>query len=163
MGIFLICMAGVILAAIAARSMATDNKPVAQNSASTEQTNTADHDTKAPIRATDIARTYLFNEALADVRFTGKPIVVSGRVIRIERDGVLVTVKNDKVVYTLWMSSNDRHELQSDSLISFRFTEDERGELAKLQPGQTVSIQGTPQGIAKERKIIAILDCKVVH
>ena len=94
------------------------------------------------VPAGDVARTYLTNEALADGRFTGKPVVVSGKMVRVERGGILWEDNKEKTVYTLWMSSDSKN----DPLLSFRFTEGDRAELAKLEPGQIIWVQGRPEG-----------------
>jgi RNA polymerase sigma factor (sigma-70 family) len=112
-----------------------------------------------------IAHTYRTNEALADERFTGVPVAVTGKMIRVERSGILLTAKGkgqEKRVYVLLMSSGD----PTDSLLSFRFTEDDRSQLAKLKEGRVVWVEGKPEGYtrngAEGRDIIYFFDCKLL-
>jgi RNA polymerase sigma factor (sigma-70 family) len=116
----------------------------------------------AAVPASEIAHTYRTNEALADERFTGVPVVVTGKMIRVERSGILLTPKGEKRVYILLMSAGD----PSHSLLSFRFTEDDRAELAKLKEGRVVWVQGKPEGYKRDaaggQDTIYFFDCKLL-
>ncbi len=60
------------------------------------------------------------------------------------------------------MSSNDRVESKNEPVLAFRFTEDDRAELAKLEPGQVVRVERKPEGHDRERTIIYFFHCKLI-
>jgi hypothetical protein len=115
----------------------------------------------AAVPAGEVARTYLTNAALADERFTGKPVVVSGKLIRIQRGGILVVDEKKKVVYDLVMSAGVLVD-DTNPLLLFAFTEDDRAELAKLEPGQILSVEGKTQGPDGGGTTISFYECKLV-
>jgi hypothetical protein len=118
-----------------------------------------------------VAFTYQTNEALADEQFTGKRITVAGRMIRIQRGPA--PVKDGQPTYTLDMSTGERTDpltgkvvYQNDPLLQFRFTAEQRADLAQLKRGQLVTIEAKPEGHATRenegREMVYFFECKVI-
>jgi hypothetical protein len=118
-----------------------------------------------------VAFTYQTNEALADEQFAGKPITVVGRMVRIQRSGT--PVKNGQLTYHLDMATGERTDpitgklvFQTDPLLQFRFTADQRADLAKLKRGQMVTIEAKPDHHATRENEgfegVYLVECKVI-
>jgi uncharacterized protein (TIGR03067 family) len=96
---------------------------------------------KLPVRkgvvtaiAADLWTTYQDNEALADEELTDRQVAVVGSVLRIRRggNGYALLVEADK-----------------DLPLLFRFGQESRKQLAKLKPGQLVTVEGKCLGRAR--------------
>jgi hypothetical protein len=76
-----------------------------------------------------------------------------------------VGVRGMMVVYELEMGVGSLPV--SESILKFRFTEDDRKGLAKLRAGQRVTIEGKPEGhSSREEKgpeIIYFFECRIVR
>lgn len=108
--------------------------------------------------AQDVVQAYRVNAALADERYTDKRVAVTGRMIRIT--GVKV---DGGAVYLLEMSHGVPN---SKFYLTFRFTHEERKELAPLKEDQVVTIEGICKGLAPrepdDRQSVYFWDCKLV-
>src|SRR5262249_23989029 len=97
---------------------------------------------KGTSTAKEIGTVYLTNAALADEKFADERVAVTGNMHRIEAVGAR-TLKNE-VLYDLEMFSgaaDNRHV----AILKFRFTDNDRKQLAQLRVGQAVTIEGKPQ------------------
>jgi hypothetical protein len=130
----------------------------------------------AAVPASEVASAFRTNAALADQKFRGKRVQVTGAVLRIKRKG---TDAEGKIVYELLMAA-DRpagkgegtpgepraRPRESEAVVSFEFTEAARDELAKLNPGQRLSIEGYPEGHATREEhgyeVVYFFKCKIV-
>jgi len=92
--------------------------------------------------AEELVRAYEFNDALVDEKFSDKKVEVVGAVSRVRRLGSLADGS-----YQLEVFSQE----PSTTAIRFEFGVKERKQLAALQPGQSVTIQGECKG-KRERK-----------
>src|SRR5207245_6157027 len=114
--------------------------------------------------ANEIGNVYLTNAALADEKFAGKRVAITGKMQRIRATGA--STEKGQVLYDLEMFSGagDAHHLV---FLKFRFTDDDRKQLAKLTVGQVLTIEGKPgraHRVSKEEREIIIYfeDCKIL-
>jgi RNA polymerase sigma factor (sigma-70 family) len=99
---------------------------------------------------------YGYNDAKGDEKFLGHSLRVSGRVVRVQR----VEIGNEPH-YLLTLDDADRPH--NNQPLSFVFRTDSRKQLAKLEMGQQVKIEGVCQGrTAKGRDAITFTECKVL-
>ena len=127
--------------------------------------------------ASEIVHVYRTNAAAADERFSKKPTKVTGRMMRIRSEGVLVLAKDGKqeVRYDLEMAGGERLDPKTgnflgyvtDAILHFHTPESDRAALAKLISGQKVTMEGTPEklapGKAGEPDELHFFNCKVIH
>ena len=91
--------------------------------------------TTASVR--EIADIFGTNAALADEKFAGKQIAVTGRMRFIRAGGVTI---DGKQVYDLYMGSEEP-DLGRGPVVQFRFVVDDRKQLAKLRAWQRLTIE----------------------
>jgi hypothetical protein len=88
-----------------------------------------------------LAEAFDTNEARADLLYVDKRVTVSGEVVRVVRPRFARAWRgNGKDEYLLELKAPPTR--LSDVRILFLFNEEERGQLADLQPGQKVILQG---------------------
>src|SRR5262245_43523 len=130
------------------------------------------------VSVAEVLEAFRTNEALADEKYRDRRVAVTGYVRYIRRSGILPTKDGDKVVYELEMSLKPLKDLEPDAsgfltvavgfepILTFRFTEDDRRELAKLKQGQKVTVEGRAEGHStketKGREMIHFFDCKLL-
>jgi hypothetical protein len=120
-----------------------------------------------PIETTarKVVPAYIDNDAKGDEEFLGKKLSVAGRVLRVERVG---KGKAPYYLLTLYAEpSEDRFEgfiLLPDKMpLAFVFPADAQKQLAKLQGGQQVTIEGVCEGrMADGRDAITFTACNLV-
>src|SRR5262249_26596257 len=113
--------------------------------------------------ADEIANAYQTNTAFADEKFTGKRVIVTGRVLRIRgaRVGQVfsstgapqnINVTPGARIYYLEMSGEEKarpgtvgQSAVSRPPLRFQFTQDSRNQLAKLRAGDQVRVEGELQ------------------
>jgi RNA polymerase sigma factor (sigma-70 family) len=109
--------------------------------------------------ATDLAWVYFFNDALADEKFTGKTVRVDGAVTQVRRTGRLRDGQ-----YWLVMVTG----LEGNSLPVWMEFVDSRKELAALEPGQHVTVEGKCEGRRpplndpQAREAVLLRGCKFI-
>jgi RNA polymerase sigma-70 factor (ECF subfamily) len=126
------------------------------------------------VSAAEVVEAFRTNEALADEKFRDRRVAVTGYMLHIRRSGTLRTKEGDKVVYELEMSRKRYKDpdpgvavvLETDPILTFRFTEDDRAQLAKLKQGQKVTVEGRAEGHStkeeKGREMIHFFDSKLL-
>jgi hypothetical protein len=100
---------------------------------------------KAAATPGEIGSVYLTNAALADEKFAGKQVAVSGKMERIGAAGARFSGKKGdqpKYLYDLEMTWGGAG---NPSLLQFHFTDDDRKQLAELKAGQVLTIEGKPR------------------
>jgi RNA polymerase sigma factor (sigma-70 family) len=108
---------------------------------------------------------YIENDAKGDEQFLGKKLAVSGRVLRVER---VAKGKAPHYLLTLYADpSEDRLPgeifLPDKMPLAFVFPADSRKQLARLEGGQRVTIEGVCEGrTAEGRDNIAFRGCRIV-
>ena len=108
---------------------------------------------------------YIHNDAKGDEEFLGKKLSVSGRVLRVER---VVKGKTPHYLLTLYGdSSEDRMDglfhLTDKTPLAFLFPADSQKQLAKLEGGQRVTLEGVCEGrTAEGRDAITFTACNIV-
>jgi len=133
---------------------------VSQASGTAEPQNKAIQVAQAPpkgtatVTASEIGTVYTTNAALADQKFRGKRVTVSGQLIRIKRKGIDA---KDRVVYELLMESErpggKLSPVDPYTLLSFEFKDEVRDQLAKLTQGQRLTVEARAEGYdLKEEK-----------
>lgn len=128
---------------------------------------------KVTASAGEVGQAYMSNMALADEKFTGKRVAVTGLVYLISGGEALygdaMTTKVPKPRYYLEMSAfatksspgaaNDGKPIR---LLKLEFTSDDRKQLAKLRPNQQVTVEGEPYLSGQEPRTIRFQNCKLI-
>jgi RNA polymerase sigma factor (sigma-70 family) len=114
------------------------------------------------VSADEIWQAFRANDALADEKFMGKEVRITGPVQHIKR---LIEEEGRKstLVYRLTMDAIGPGGAESPEPglpLVFVFPAKERKQLAALTAGQQVTVQGTCQGV--EGKSVLFTDCSVV-
>jgi RNA polymerase sigma factor (sigma-70 family) len=108
---------------------------------------------------------YLHNDAKGDQEFLGKKLNVRGRVLRVER---VVIGRAPHYLLTLYAApSEDRFggiiPMTDKTPLAFVFPADSQMQLAKLEGGQQVTIEGVCEGrTAEGRGAITFTACKII-
>lgn len=136
-------IAAMIILAIYVISLATD-RPAPQQ---TQSASGHDRAAFAPVEADRLAAAYDTNEIAADQRFKGKHLAISGTVENIGKD-----VLNTMFV-TLAGPPNSFRNVQC-------FFGDEQGsQLARLSPGQSITVSGRCDGLFGN---VLVRDCRLM-
>ena len=98
---------------------------------------------EGPLTPARLARDFMTNEAYAEENYVGKQIELKGKFVRVSRTkyGTPKGERDQEWVLELDQEGAGKSEKGDLDLLLF-FHEDDRGELAKLKPGQTVVVQG---------------------
>jgi RNA polymerase sigma factor (sigma-70 family) len=135
----------------------------------------------APVLATDVVDVYRINDALADEKFTGKRLQVTGQMLGISRFENKYALAMKGVGPELWLDTKslDRKELAVLKAAQemrgvgpelwFEFDAKDRKELAALKAGQELTVQGQCEGKATVRvrgkieEVIRFVNCEFVQ
>jgi RNA polymerase sigma factor (sigma-70 family) len=120
--------------------------------------------------AADIDKDLSTNAALADERLTGKRVRVKGKVVQITRSNA----GDSRMFYILEMvgenSSLPAFGTHAGGVMYFQFGVQERGQLAKLRPGQLLVVEGTSGSYSvvgifngTPRGTVSFSECKIIE
>jgi hypothetical protein len=120
------------------------------------------------VTAETIGNAYQTNAALADERFTGQRVTVTGKMLRIRgaRLGQFIgsTGPGARIYYLEMTVPSGPHP---PLLLRFQFTKDSRNQLAKLKVGQQVSVEGEPlepaEGSGGTVTLIEFRNCTIIE
>jgi RNA polymerase sigma factor (sigma-70 family) len=126
--------------------------------------------------AYEIARVFRENAANADKRCLGVTIAVTGRMVRIKRQGEGAVASYLVIMSSSWPgtwgpapASRDGSKEKVDGTevpLTFQFDKEARDELALLRPGDTVTIEGQCHGMTEMpagNETILFRKCKIVQ
>jgi hypothetical protein len=115
--------------------------------------------------ARKVVLAYIDNDARGDEQFLGKKLAVSGRVLRVER---VAKGKAPHYLLTLYADPSEGRLagviLLPDKMpLAFVFPADSRKQLARLEGGQRVTVEGVCEGrTAEGRDNITFSGCRIV-
>ena len=101
------------------------------------------------VTATDLEDAFTTNAVSAEVKYRGKVLAVTGKVIRVVRD-------ESKKLYTLELATGD-----PTKTVSCDFTEATKYPLASVARGQEVTVRGLCVG--RENEFVKLTDCVVAN
>ena len=115
----------------------------------------------------EVARAFLFNDALADEKFTGKVVRVTGKVLKVRRtrpDEYLLLLGGSYILGDDFLTSK---KTGSDLVLAFEFAGKEaRKRLAALDTRQTVTVEGRCEGVrvlpASDCEAVRFVECKIL-
>jgi hypothetical protein len=121
------------------------------------------------VSAAVLGYAYQTNEALADQKYTGRRVRITGRLLRIER----ARLQDGTPIYQLEMGSGERFDpntgrmvVLADPLLRFTFPLSARDRLAPLNKGQKVTVEGRSEGRAgmqEVRETLYFFDCELIR
>jgi RNA polymerase sigma factor (sigma-70 family) len=108
----------------------------------------------------DLSAGYAENDASGDEQFAGKRVQVSGHVWEVRR------VERPAPFYVVTLANRTARGFDRyDPPVAFRFTRENRKQLAGLRRGQQVTVEGQCEGrVAAQRdhEVILVRDCRLV-
>jgi RNA polymerase sigma factor (sigma-70 family) len=115
----------------------------------------------------EVARAFLYNDALADEKFTGKVLRVTGKVLKVRRtrpDEYLLLLGGSYILGDDFLTSK---KTGSDLVLAFEFAGKEaRKRLAALDTRQTVTVEGRCEGVrvlpASDCEAVSFVECKIL-
>ncbi len=153
------------------RSQSTDRE--AQKTSAAQPAQAPNETNRIIASADELFSVYQTNEALADEKFTGKRVTVSGTMWRIKAVGEtfagvkVVAGKNTTIMKRIYDLEMGSKSLVPPGSLHFRFTEDDRKQLAKLKPNQEITIEGKIERHVPPSKegqeFVRFVDCKLVN
>jgi hypothetical protein len=129
------------------------------------------------VSAAEVAAVYRENAAAADERFSFKRVRVTGRMMRICNEGVLVATEKglSEVRYDLEMGGGERLDPKTgaflthvtDVVLHFHTAAAHRSALARLRAGHRVIMEGVPEKLFPGKDgcpdEIHFFECKVIQ
>ena len=128
------------------------------------------------VSAAEVVAVYRENAAAADERFSLKRVKVTGRMMRIRSEGVLIATEKgaSEVRYDLEMAGGERLDPKTgaflthvtDAVLHFHTSGIHRSALARLRAGHRVTMEGVPERLSPGKdggpEEIHFFECTVI-